>query len=146
MKLGRRQLCPIHHRLTCCGREAITSRKSSSKWETVRPGVRRIRDQYADHPDGYRYKLSPAEMRKVLDRKIQEQQGICGICENPMEDYREVVPDHILPKGLGGSRCDDRDSNIQAAHMVCNQQKGSQREAGPKEIAEHMAMRNRGEV
>ena len=32
--------------------------QKGSRWEVVRLGVRRIRDQFADHSDGYRYKLS----------------------------------------------------------------------------------------
>lgn len=129
MKLRAKELCPIHHRRNCCGRPEVFRyvRKAHTKWEQVRPGVRRIRDEHADHPDGYRYKFSPAEMKKVLDRKIREQNGMCAHCNEPFEDYCDVGPDHIKPKGAGGARADDREPNIRAVHHVCNSEKGSKR-------------------
>jgi 5-methylcytosine-specific restriction endonuclease McrA len=130
MKLKPKELCPIHHSRLCCGRETVfTPRKQQGRWEHVRTGVRRIKDRFADHQDGYRYKLSPAEMRKVLNKKILEQDGRCGICAEPMTDYRDVTPDHILPKGMNGGRSDDRAENIQACHSRCNSEKGSKRAA-----------------
>jgi hypothetical protein len=127
MKLKRNQLCPIHRRRDCCGRAEVVSyqQKKHSKWETVRPGVRRIRDEHARHPDGYRYKLSKSEMEKVLLKKIPEQNGLCSICVKPLEDIQDVVPDHKDPRGMGGSWRDDRPENIGAAHSLCNQRKGS---------------------
>jgi len=129
VKLRRDELCPLHHSLTCCGRllEPDKFRSSSGKWETVKPGVRRIRDRFADHPDGYRYKLSPAEIKKVLDRKIREQHGVCPACNLAMEDYSDIEPDHIKPKGMNGARADDRSENIRATHWWCNRDKGSKR-------------------
>lgn len=128
-RLKANALCPIHRRRDCCGRAEIHRyvRKAHTKWEQVRPGVRRIKDAHADHPDGFRYKLSPGEMRKVIDQKIRDQQGMCGICHEPLGDYNDVAPDHIKPKGMGGARADDRSENIQAAHSGCNGDKGSKR-------------------
>lgn len=122
-------LCPIHRRRDCCGRSEVHRyiRKAHTKWETVRTGVRRIKDEHADHSDGFRYKLSPAEMRKVIDQKIREQWALCSICDQPLTDYNDVVPDHKKPKGLGGARRDDRAENIGAAHSNCNIEKGSKR-------------------
>lgn len=131
MRLTRKQRCPLHPRQMACvcrGDVARQFRKPSSKWETVRPGVRRIKDEHADHPDGYRYKLSPAEMRKVVDRKIQEQNGLCSIGGESLTDYTDVVPDHKLPKGSGGGRRDDRAENIGAACSRHNLEKGSRRD------------------
>jgi 5-methylcytosine-specific restriction endonuclease McrA len=101
-----------------------------SKWETCKIGVRRIKDPNADHADGYRYKLSKSEMRKVLLKKIEEQGGLCGLCEKPFESLEGIEADHILPKSAGGARCDDRSENIQAAHSHCNFSKGSKRLPG----------------
>ena len=132
MKLKASEVCPIHRRRNCCGREfsSMMNRvfsKPHSKWGTVRPGVRRIRDEFADHPDGYRYKLSPAEMKKVVDQKIREQSGVCPACTLAFEDYSDVGPDHIKPKGMNGARADDRAENIRAVHHFCNSEKGSRR-------------------
>ena len=129
-KLKYNQPCPIPgHGFRCaCRTTEYQPRRKSSKWETVRPGVRRIKDEHADHPDGYRYKLSKSEMQKVVDKKIAEQNGLCGICHKEMTDYSNIAPDHILPKGNGGARADDRPANIQAVHhFPCNTLKGSQR-------------------
>lgn len=126
MKLNPYEVCPIHGRRDCCGREP-SQRRRLGKWEQVRAGVRRIRDKNADHPDGYRYKLSPAEMKKVVDKKLREQYGICAHCHCEFTDYSEVGPDHIKPKGMGGSRADDRPENIRVVHHKCNSEKGSRR-------------------
>jgi hypothetical protein len=42
-------------------------------------------------------------MRKLLNRKITAQNGICGICKEKFTDYSDVVPDHIGPRGMGGA-------------------------------------------
>jgi hypothetical protein len=49
------------------------------------------------------WKASPAEMRKLMNRKIVEQGGICPICHEEFTDYSDVVPDHKNPKGMGGA-------------------------------------------
>ena len=48
-------------------------------------------------------------------------------CNLPMEDYSDVEPDHIKPKGMDGARADDRGENIRAVHWWCNREKGSKR-------------------
>src|SRR5215471_12169603 len=70
MKIRRNQLCPIHRSRSCCGREPIRKEK------ILQVGVRLIED--AHHPRGYRELRSPAEMRKLVNRKIVEQGRICG--------------------------------------------------------------------
>jgi 5-methylcytosine-specific restriction endonuclease McrA len=128
MRLRPTERCPLHPRGNCvCRRQDARLRKIGSKWEQVRPGVRRIKDRFADHPDGYRYKLSRAEMRKVLLRKVEEQKGICAIGGEPFSSMEDVVADHIKPKGIGGARADDRAENIQAACGKHNLEKGSKR-------------------
>ena len=87
MKLGRNEFCPIHRSLFCCGREQAQKERRS------RLGVQRIEDPH--HPRGYRELRSPAEMRKLLNRKIVEQGGKCAICHEDFSDCSEVVPDHI---------------------------------------------------
>ncbi len=70
---------------------------------------------------------SPAEMRKLLKRKVAEQNGMCTICHEEFTDYNDVVPDHKNPKGMGGALRDDHPYNIQAVHCWCNSEKGSTR-------------------
>jgi hypothetical protein len=72
MKLRPNEFCPIHRSLSCCGREALP------KPRVIRLGVQRVADPH--HPRGYREFRSPAEMRKLMNRKIVEQNGICPIC------------------------------------------------------------------
>ena len=119
MKLRRNEYCPIHRSLFCCGRE------QARKEQRFQLGVQRIDDSH--HPRGYRELRSPAEMRKLLNRKISEQEGKCAICKRGFTDYNEIVPDHIEPKGMGGAWRDDHAENIQAVHRRCNLQKGSRR-------------------
>ena len=119
MKLRRNEFCPIHRSLFCCGRE------QAPKERRLRLGVQRIEDPR--HPRGYRELRSPAEIRKLLNRKIAEQNGKCAICHQEFEDYSDIVPDHRHPKGMGGAWRDDHPENIQAAHWWCNSEKGSER-------------------
>ena len=98
MRLRRHERCPIHKSLFCCGREPQPNRP-----RLVRLGVQRIEDPH--HLRGYRELRSAAEMRKLLNRKIVEQNRICGICHEEFTDYNDVVPDHKEPKGMGRA-CD----------------------------------------
>lgn len=129
MKLKPKERCGIHGRLDCCGRAEVHryTRIKHSKWLQVRTGVRKIADDTV--PGGWRYLLSPGERRKVILRKLEQNGYLCGICKKPIEDMRDVVPDHITPKGMGGARADDgKDgANLQPAHNHCNLEKGSRR-------------------
>jgi hypothetical protein len=77
MKLRRNEFCPIHRSLFCCGREQTRCERRLGL------GVQRVEDPH--HPRGYCELRSPAEIRKLLNRKIAEQkwqmrnlsQGIC---------------------------------------------------------------------
>jgi hypothetical protein len=119
MRLRRNEYCPVHKSHSCCGREVIPRPR------LIRLGVQRIDDPH--HPRGYRELRSPAEMRKLLNRKIVEQERICPICHEEFTDYGDIVPDHRDPKGMGGAWRDDHPNNIQATHWWCNGEKGSTR-------------------
>jgi len=88
MKLRKNEYCPVHRSRFCCGRE------QARKEPKLRLGVQRIEDPH--HPRGYRELRSPAEMRKLLNRKIAEQDGKCAICHTAFTHYCEIVPDHIV--------------------------------------------------
>ena len=68
MRLRANEVCPIHRSVSCCGRDRI------AKPRLIKLGVQRVEDPH--HPRGYRELRSPAEMRKLLNRKIREQAGI----------------------------------------------------------------------
>lgn len=95
MRLRLNEFCPIHKSLSCCGRESLPK-----PW-LVRLGIQRVEDPH--HPRGYRELRSSAEMRKLLNRQILQQGGICAICHEDFADYNDVVPDHKNPKGMGGA-------------------------------------------
>jgi hypothetical protein len=97
MRLRRNEYCPVHKSHSCCGREAIP------KPRLIRLGVQRIVD--AHHPRGYRELRSPAEMRKLLNRKIVEQERICPICHEEFTDYNDIVPDHKDPSRVLKNYC-----------------------------------------
>jgi hypothetical protein len=86
MRLRPNQVCPIHRSTACCGREFIPTPR------LIRLGVQRIEDPH--HPRGYRELRSPAEMWKLLNRKIVEQDRICPICHEEFTDFNDIVPDH----------------------------------------------------
>ena len=110
---------PIHYSRSCCGR------KQTHKAHRLRLGVQRIEDPH--HPRGYRELRSPSEMRKLLNRKVREQDRKCAICHEGFSDYSDIVPDHKHPKDIGGPWRDDHPENVQAVHRLCNSEKGSRR-------------------
>jgi hypothetical protein len=42
-------------------------------------------------------------MRKLLNRKIVEQDRKCALCHEEFTDYNDIVPEHRDPKGMGGA-------------------------------------------
>lgn len=127
MKLSRRQKCPIHQSYTCLCHGEPRAEVYKSKWITVRPGVRKIRDEHS--PTGWRWLLSKAERQKVILWNLNQNGCTCGICHEAITDLSDVVPDHIEPKGMGGARADDGENgcNLQPAHSRCNLLKASVR-------------------
>jgi 5-methylcytosine-specific restriction endonuclease McrA len=71
-------------------------------------------------------------MKRLLNRKIIEQNGRCAICKKLFTNYSDIVPDHVEPKGMGSARRDDHPDNIEAAHRKCNLEKGSKRARRPR--------------
>jgi len=47
------------------------------------------------------------ETRKLVDRKIVAQNGVCALCNEPSTDYNDILPDHKNPRGMGGAWRDD---------------------------------------
>jgi hypothetical protein len=93
MKLRKNEYCPIHRSLFCCGRE------KRHKEHRLRFGVQRIEDSH--HPRGYRELRSPAEMRRLLNRKIAEQGGRCAICHKEFAEYSSTATSSLtigIPK------------------------------------------------
>jgi hypothetical protein len=64
-------------------------------------------------------------MKKLLKRKIAEQNNRCGICGKLFTDCGDIVPDYKRSRGMGSARRDDHPANIEAAHRICNLRKGS---------------------
>src|SRR5215472_17021624 len=75
MKLRKNEYCPTHKAVFCCGRK--DEQRRTRGWVAVQ----RLEDPH--HPRGYRELRSPAEMHKLLARKIIEQDMKCGICGEP---------------------------------------------------------------
>ena len=130
MKLKRNERCPIHGGFYCCGRAASLRNFPTGprKYTSFEPGVHCIPDEH--HPRGYREIRNKSAMRRLLNRKIAEQEKICALCNKEFTEYEDIVPDHREPRGMGAARRDDHPENIQAAHNLCNLQKGSSRNYG----------------
>lgn len=77
-----------------------------------------------------RVTLSKAEQRAQLDRKFQEQRGLCFYCDERMNriagSMKCATRDHIEPQARSCSK-DDSEENIVACCWQCNFEKGSQR-------------------
>jgi hypothetical protein len=95
MKLRRNEFCPIHRSLSCCGREPVQKTRRVKQF-----GVQRIDDP--NHPRGYRELRSNREMRRLMNRKIAEQRGKCGICEEAFTGMDMIWKDvRIVREDLG---------------------------------------------
>jgi HNH endonuclease len=123
MRLTKSIRCPIHNSLICCGR---SPKQQMPRRATFNRGVKRIPDETVER--GYREIRTPAEMRKLLLVKVREQEGKCYHCGKEFEHIRDVVADHLSPRGMGGSRRDDSSENICASCIECNGAKGSRRD------------------
>ena len=93
------------------------AQESDRKWSAANLEKRR----------GYqrrRRELCKGGIRKHLETLIREQDGLCGICDQPLpaELSPDIHVDHIIPVSKGGT---DIYSNFQAAHASCNFSKGN---------------------
>lgn len=68
------------------------------------------------------------ELVKIRARWWKESQAsgkplICGICDEEIRTREELASDHVIP----GTYRDDSEENLQPAHGICNEIKGSRR-------------------
>lgn len=98
--------------------------------------IKRVPSKYAvDNgimklPDGREVCLDTAAGKREYSHRITvawvAQNQMCALCGKWL-DIMDATADHKEPRGMGGARRDDRQENIQAAHLDCNSEKGSQR-------------------
>jgi hypothetical protein len=69
----------------------------------------------------------------LLDQNMASQNSKCGFCAIALTDYSDIVPDHICPRGMGGTWRDAPLDNIQVAHWWCNGRKGRDELSGRHE-------------
>lgn len=50
---------------------------------------------------------------------------ICHLCKSPIRSFGDFEPDHIITKGHGGGKRDDRRGNLAPSHAWCNRERGS---------------------
>src|SRR4051812_33776655 len=122
-RLRKSEICPIHRSRFCCGRQEKAL--AFTRGVTKKGPVTRVEDPH--HPRGYRELCTPAELKRRMTHKLKLQLNRCGICKEKIEDFRQCVPDHIEPKGMGAAFRDDHIDNLQATHKSCNFEKGSKR-------------------
>jgi 5-methylcytosine-specific restriction endonuclease McrA len=79
-------------------------------------------------------RVSAKQRKKIAARKVirlrwwAEGRRKCGICGRQIFTVEESTLDHIVP----GSGKDDTERNLQMAHILCNNEKGSRRNYTPK--------------
>jgi|SRR6185503_20621305 len=59
--------------------------------------------------------------REILAYLVEERGDTCGICNRALGELALCNIDHIIPLGKGGTNAW---SNLQPAHIVCNNAKG----------------------
>ena len=62
----------------------------------------------------------------VATVEVKQKGGRSGFTSDVVPQ-KDIVPDHIEPKGMGGAWRDDSPENIQAVHRRCNLQERSKR-------------------
>lgn len=126
-RLRTHELCPLHKKFNCCGRESVVDGRPARKFKAQSADVKIIEDSH--HPRGFREKCSMREIRKRKMEMLKRGDKNCMHCGKPLEDFRDIVVGHYESKGHGGARHDDHRSNIGLSHSVCNILNGSKRVA-----------------
>jgi 5-methylcytosine-specific restriction endonuclease McrA len=60
----------------------------------------------------------PSDWQAITKRIIARDGGVCSLCGKPGANSA----DHVIPRSRGGSHAD---TNLRAAHLRCNQVKGT---------------------
>lgn len=69
-----------------------------------------------------RFNKLRGQFRYALRQALAERDGLrCGICKEPVDSFKEMTIDHIIPLCQGGT-IDYH--NLQLAHDACNLRKG----------------------
>ena len=68
-----------------------------------------------------RKSISSRKSFKGYKKTLFQKAPICGLCSRWIKRIEDASIDHILPLSLGGS---NHKSNVQLAHIKCNQIKG----------------------
>lgn len=112
-RLKPRELCPLHRRRDCCGREPL---KPKTPKHPRRNGITYMADG--------REVCTPAVLKKRKFMMVAAN-PFCAGCGEKFEDYREVELGHKVSKGMGGGRRDDSWSNLVLLHRDENREQGS---------------------
>lgn len=65
-----------------------------------------------------------AEYKRRREQAWDRDRGICILCEEYVP-WEEATTEHIITRGMGGSRTDDRLENIAVSHWFGNNARGS---------------------
>lgn len=89
----------------------------------------RINSSTARHARRVRMVGPDGEIERIDPHTIYERDGwMCQLCHKPIDpamkwpDYQSASLDHIVPLAANGTHTSD---NVQAAHLICNIQKGA---------------------
>ena len=125
----------VHHSRDLCRRhyERMLMAAPGRRARVNRRTRRRSRERWASDP-GFRARrvavrrnrrrtYGSSKRRRQLPALICAQDGLCGICGNPLPaDLTVIEVDHVIPVARGGL---DTLDNLQAAHTACNRAKGA---------------------
>jgi hypothetical protein len=74
---------------------------------------------------GGREVVGKAEYKLRREQAWGRDRGICCLC-GLFVSLEECTAEHIIPRGMGGSKRDDRLSNLGVSHLLGNNARGSQ--------------------
>ena len=97
------------------------------------------------YPDGREVLRQTAAGKKILRERWnvawKECGGVCCLCDQPVNPFAATL-EHKTSKGSGGSKHDDRQSNLGISHRAGNVSKGSMSLEQYRTITLHKRLEN----
>lgn len=119
MKLKPKEICPLHRRRDCCGRQEFHRYPRAFhaiKFNLGSDGTKKF-------PDGR--EVCPKSVMKRRKDMLIRQNPVCAGCGEKFTDYDEIELAHKESKGMGAAKRDDRWDNLCLMHREENQEQGS---------------------
>jgi len=90
---------------------------------------------------GGREIVGKAEYQRRREQAWDRDRGICCLC-GLFVPLAEATAEHIIPRGMGGGKRDDRLSNLAVSHLMGNNSRGSRSMEAYMALSQEIRERN----